>query len=429
MYANPVDAVYHRSQSSHPQIVGTLLRFRGAAPGLGRLRDHFVAHLADQPVLRHRLEDVGGRTRRVPADVRPEDHVRHHAAPSGRTWEEVADALRALPLPPSPAAPWDVWLADGHRADEWLLFFRSHHALTDGTGRAHLIDSLFGSAPRPGPAVSRGGVSLRCAVRLLADAVSGLLPGPGPAAAPAWRWLHGPASGSSRLTCVSLPYERLSQVGRAAGVTTNDVYLAAMAGVLRQLALDRGSGPDQLCDLPVSMPMSTRRAGEESLPGNHLAMARVLLPCHLPDPWERLARVHRATARAKRQGRAATSRFLQERAPHRISEATARALMDARTAPVCCNYVPYREPELSFDGSRALDVTSVGALMDGHLLYTALTYHRSVARLAVVHDAALPDAARVGELWNAQVGALCGAPGAGTHTCSGALAPPKARTR
>ncbi|MFI2614758.1 wax ester/triacylglycerol synthase domain-containing protein [Streptomyces sp. NPDC018584] len=429
MYANPVDAVYHRYRSPHPQIVGTLLRFRGAAPGLGRLREHFAAHLAEQPVLRHRLEEVGGRICRVPADVRPQDHVRHHAAPPGRTWEEVADALHALPLPPPPAAPWDVWLADGHHADEWLLFFRSHHALTDGTGRAHLINSLFGSAPRPGLAVTRGGLSLRCAVRLLADAVSGLFPGP--AAAPAWQWLRGPAVGSSRLACVSLPYERLSQVGRAAGVTTNDVYLAAMAGVLRQLALDRGSAPGELGVLPVSMPMSTRRAGEESLPGNHLAMARVLLPCQLADPWQRLVRVHRVTDRAKRQGRAATSRFLQEHAPHRISEATARTLMDASTAPVCCNYVPYREPKLSFDGSRALDVTSVGALMDGHLLYTALTYHRSVARLAVVHDAALPDAARVGELWNAQVDALCRVTEAGAraHAPSGTSAPAKTRRR
>ncbi len=427
MYANSVDAAYYRSRSPHPQIVGTLLRFRGAAPGLGLLRDHFAAHLAEQPVLRQRLEDDEGRTCRVPAEVRTEGHVRHHAAPSGRTWGEVADALHTLPLPPPPAAPWDVWLADGHRADEWLLFFRSHHALTDGTGRAHLINSLFGSAPRPGPPVALGGFSLRCAVRLLTDTVSGLFPGP--AAAPAWRWLYGPASGSSRLTCVSLPYERLAQAGRAAGVTTNDVYLAAMAGVLRRLALDRGSGPDELGDLPVSMPMSTRRVGEESRPGNHLTMARVLLPCHLPDPRERLVRVHRATTRAKRQGRAATSRFLQEHVPHRISEAATRALMDARTAPVSCTYVPYREPELSFDGSRVLDVTSVGALMDGHLLYTALTYHRSVARLAVVHDAVLPDAARVGELWTEQIDVLLGATGAGTHTGSGASAPPKARTR
>ncbi|GAA2973282.1 wax ester/triacylglycerol synthase domain-containing protein [Streptomyces enissocaesilis] len=405
MYDNPVDAVYHLSQSPHPQIVGTLLRFAGAPPDPDRLRQHLAAHLGAQPVLRHRLQDVGGRIRRVPVEVRLEDHVRRHAAPLGTPWEEVADELRRAPLAPAPAAPWDVWLADGYRREEWLLFFRSHHALTDGTGRAHLINSLFGGTSPPGTTVPRNGFSLLCAGRLLADAASGLL-FDSPPALP-WQWLRGPTSGSSRLSCVSLPYEWLSQVGRSAGVTTNDVYLAAMAGTMRQLALNRGTSPDELRSLPVSMPMSTRRAGEETLPGNYLAMTRVPLPCHLSDPWERLAQVHRATLRAKKQGRAATSRFLQEHAPYRVAEAAARAVMAPRTAPVCCNYVPYRVPELSFDGCRALDAASVGALMEGHLLYAALTYHRSLARLAVVHDAALPDAADVGELWSGQINALC----------------------
>ncbi|MFE7647523.1 hypothetical protein [Streptomyces phaeoluteigriseus] len=106
-----MDALFHLSQSSHPQIVGTLLRLAGAPPDPGQIRQHLAAHLGAQLALRHRLQDVGGRIRQVPVEVRLEEYVHRHAAPLGTPWEEVVDELRRAPLAPAPAAPWDAWIA------------------------------------------------------------------------------------------------------------------------------------------------------------------------------------------------------------------------------------------------------------------------------------------------------------------------------
>ena len=81
----------------------------------------------------------------------------------------------------------------------------------------------------------------------------------------------------------------------AQGGTVNDVVLAAVAGALRTVLADRGEDVDQLV---VSMPVSSRRMASATQLGNQVGVIPVMVPT-TGEPTERLAAVARLTRHRK----------------------------------------------------------------------------------------------------------------------------------
>ena len=91
-----------------------------------------------------------------------------------------------------------------------------------------------------------------------------------------------------------LPLADFKAVGKAFGVTLNDVVIAVVAGSLRRYLDERGGVPEQ--PLVVCIPASLRTGEEQPYWANHVFMFFAELPTDVEDPIERL---HAAKARVK----------------------------------------------------------------------------------------------------------------------------------
>jgi WS/DGAT/MGAT family acyltransferase len=83
-----------------------------------------------------------------------------------------------------------------------------------------------------------------------------------------------------------LPLADFKKVGKAFGVTLNDVVLAVVAGTLRRYLEPRGGIPDK--PLTVVIPASIRTGEENPYWANHVSMFFAQLPTEVEDPVERL---------------------------------------------------------------------------------------------------------------------------------------------
>jgi len=214
---------------------------------------------------------------------------------------------------------WEFWVIEGLPEGRWAILTKVHHALADGLAATRLQTVLFSNAPAdPLPAAEAAdpgtakllldavGSLLRTpwtqtrllarellhpnrlarrvsdAARGLAAMTSALLPvSPTP--------LTGPLGHDRRYSTASVPLADVQAVARAFDVTVNDVLLAAVTGGFRELLLQRGETPaaDSVRSLvPVSVRTGTALDNEVSL-------LLPLLPVDLPDPAQRLVRVHR----------------------------------------------------------------------------------------------------------------------------------------
>ena len=91
-----------------------------------------------------------------------------------------------------------------------------------------------------------------------------------------------------------LPLADFKTVGKAFGVTLNDVVIAVVAGTLRRYLEERGALPEK--PLVVCIPASLRTGEEQPYWANHVFMFFAELPTDVEDPIERL---HEAKARVK----------------------------------------------------------------------------------------------------------------------------------
>jgi diacylglycerol O-acyltransferase / wax synthase len=91
-----------------------------------------------------------------------------------------------------------------------------------------------------------------------------------------------------------LPLADFKTVGKAFGVTLNDVVIAVVAGSLRRYLEERGGIPEQ--PLVVCIPASLRTGEERPYWANHVFMFFAELPTDVEDPIERL---HEARARVR----------------------------------------------------------------------------------------------------------------------------------
>jgi WS/DGAT/MGAT family acyltransferase len=87
-----------------------------------------------------------------------------------------------------------------------------------------------------------------------------------------------------------MPLAEVKALGKAYGVTLNDIVVAICAGALRRYLASKGEVPHE--PLVVCVPYSLRTGEEKERWANHISMFFAPLPTHLEDPVARLNAVH-----------------------------------------------------------------------------------------------------------------------------------------
>ncbi|MDO8415890.1 MAG: wax ester/triacylglycerol synthase family O-acyltransferase [Agitococcus sp.] len=257
-----------------------------------------------------------------------EHHFRHIALPDpGRVRELLAyvsqehSALldRAKPL-------WECHLIEGIEGNRFALYFKMHHAVVDGVAGMRIAQKSLSTDPNeksltPLWAVKRDKRPKEetTALSNFADTMTRLrhqassIPKVAKELYQAIRasYEHDPdyvsvfqaprsilnqkVSGSRRFAAQSYDLPRIKAIGKALGVTINDVVMAMCAGALRSYLLELNALPAK--PLIAMVPMSLRR--DDSDGGNQISMILANLGTHLADPKARLDIIHRSVQNAK----------------------------------------------------------------------------------------------------------------------------------
>lgn len=306
-----------------------------APPSYEQLIDEFSVGVERVPMLKWKLARVPLGLNH-PVWVQADDfdiryHLRHIVCPApgdDRAFSQLISELYAYPMDLS-APLWLAWIVDGLADGKSAIVTLVHHALTDGTGAARLLERMLlpekhkslpvatlGSARSPGklrllldglvdlpllfarelPAVVRG---LRSLARYNKERLSaGEAMPPGTDDAP-YSPFNTALSHRRSFAFKSFSLADIKAISRRRGVSINDLFVAACAGAFRQFLKNSGfdldAGP-MVCTLPVNL---RPPAEEDDLVGNQVGTGHMWVPSHLADPEERLRAAHDAAQTMK----------------------------------------------------------------------------------------------------------------------------------
>lgn len=336
---NPLDAAFLQAEDEEPGVslaIASIAVFEGPPPTTEEFRATLAGRLPLIPRYRQKA-------REVPVDLGPpvwvddpgfdlDYHLRRTALPSPGGDRELAVLMgRIMSARLARDRPlWEYWLVEGLAGGRWALISKVHHCMVDGVSGTDLYRIVLDETPepragvpddwRPAPepsdrrllagaaldlawlpvttlrALARAARSPAVLVRQARATVGGLS-ALATALLPATRSsLSGPPSAERRFAFARASVADVSAVRRALGGTFNDVVLAAVAGGLRRLLLERGELPAAHA-VRTLIPVSVRAPGSEGVRNNQVSLLLAELPVHLADPAERLAAVqHQVTA-------------------------------------------------------------------------------------------------------------------------------------
>jgi diacylglycerol O-acyltransferase / wax synthase len=394
----------------------------GPAPSFDELREHIAVRLGRAPRYRQKLADV-------PLDMSDpvwiddgdfdlDHHVRR--VPVGDFQEAIDDVL-SVPLDHDRPL-WELWIADRLNDGRIGAIGKVHHCMVDGIAAVELSSLMLDATPDPPPerdewhalrapaplelatgalgararqaaqlarlplhAARRPALGLAMAARVLRAARSSLRPARPTA-------LNAPISSRRHLGRARRPLDELRSVKRGHDATINDVLLAAAAGGLRRILLDRGEPPAQL---KAMVPVSVRDdAGGEF--GNRISFVFVDLPCDERDPEVRLARVMEAMSECKAGGEPEGGDVLLgalEYAPRPLQHLAAHLVASPRTFNLVVSNIPGPSLPLYMRGCRLEEAYPVVPLADHHDIAIGMTSIAGQACFGVYADAkSMPDA-------------------------------------
>jgi WS/DGAT/MGAT family acyltransferase len=341
---------------------------------------------------------------------------------------------RARPL-------WHVYLAPMLEDGRSGLVFKMHHALVDGKSAVELALLLFDlepSAPleaenewqpaRPPSAarlaldamVSNAAEPLRAArgvARLAASRGEGGLTGTLRRAALAFEedllrsappsYLNVPIGPGRMLVPHRAGIEELLKVKQRAGVTLNDVCLAALGGALRGLAAARGERPRTM---RVMVPVSVRDEAQRQDLGNRISFAFVELPLEVRSRVERLRLINHQTARFKSSGRPAGTGVLLGAIgllPDPLKDRAAQIASSARVFNLTISNIPGPRFPVYMLGAELCEAYPVVPLAAEHSLSVGMFSYRDDMFFGLYVDPdVLPEARELPALIDAEVAAL-----------------------
>ncbi|WP_328457782.1 wax ester/triacylglycerol synthase family O-acyltransferase [Amycolatopsis sp. NBC_00438] len=255
---------------------------------------------------------------------------------------------------------WEFWVVEGLPDGRWAILSKVHHALADGLAATELQTILFGDPPAGPPAPFEEAVDPGAA-KLLLGSVGTLLRTPWDQAGLLAKQLLHPnvlarrvsdaARGLAALTSALMPasstpltgplgHDRRYSIASVAltdvkttavgfGVTVNDVLLAAITGGYRELLLHRGEVP-AADSVRTLVPVSVRTG---SAVDNEVSLLLPLLPVDVPDPVQRLVRVHERLVALKEGKEADAGALLTASAAHEPFAPIAWAIRAAAHLP------------------------------------------------------------------------------------------------
>lgn len=193
-------------------------------------------------------------------------------------------------------------------------------------------------------------------------------------------------------------------------ITINDVYLAAVAGALRTVALRRGEAPQPLkVMVPVNLRDESEHGGDG---GNRIAFSFIELPLHVASADARLMRVHESTAAFKRSQRPAGSHAMLSAIgllPNPLKSLAARFAASPRTYNVTISNIPGPRDPLYMLGACLEEAYPVVPLSEDHALSVGVFGYLDHAHFGFYADPrALPDVSRLPEAIAAEIRALAG---------------------
>jgi diacylglycerol O-acyltransferase len=205
---------------------------------------------------------------------------------------------------------------------------------------------------------------------------------------------------------------RLAGAATGERITVNDVYLAAVAGALRKVALRRGETPQPL---KVMVPVNLRADSEHGTDGgNRIAFSFIELPLHVATADARLRRVHEATAAFKRSHRPAGSHAMLSvigLLPDPLKSVAARFAASPRAYNVTISNIPGPREPLYMLGARLEEAYPVVPLSEDHALSVGVFGYLDHAHFGFYADPrALPDVGDLPDAIAGEIGELAGAP-------------------
>jgi len=368
----------------HVNVGGTMI-MEGDPPAYEELLAHVSSRLPLIPHYRQRVTEAPVVQFTNPSwtddtrfDIRW--HVRRAALPTPGGREELRELIgRIMSDSLDLARPlWQLYLIEGLEEGRHAYLSKTHHALVDGVSAVDVGTILLDPNPegtempvpeepwepdQSSPAmlfVSEAADTVRRPIRAAGKAAREALTTPFvETAARAVRTAEGfaglAAGGPNvprsplnveigrdrRVAWVAADLQAIKDARSVEGATVNDVILSTVAGGLGRFLEGRGDAvPEHLVAL---VPVSIRRADEQSALGNRIASIQVPLPLRIPDSVQRLAAVKEETARLKRSE--------QARAASLIIDATGwtpptinRLLADAISRPLTWNLVVSNVP-------------------------------------------------------------------------------------
>ena len=453
---SPVDASFLQLESSHAHMhVAWSAIFSppedGAAPTIEEIRERVTARLSWVPRCRQRLlpaplglgeprwvDDAGfDVAAHVVALADPDD------AMSAERFAALRDTLLSTPLDrrrPLWQLAFVPRLADGR----FGVVGRVHHAMADGAAALQIAlltldidDAGNGAAPARWKAAAppstleraldpfvHGAEVCSSAARDVAQAVAHPRATARGALRDAGRLVHAlsqdllphaPASALNRplgprrtLVQHRVALDEVREVSRGVPGTRNDVGLAAIAGALRALAIERGRPPEPL---KAMVPVNMRRAHDAATLGNRVSVTSVWLPLDLRSPAARLERVRRQTERFKGSARPQGAQTLIAGfglLPSALRAPVLRAAQPGRFN-LTISSVPGPPSALFMHGMRLDELYPVIPIADGQTLSIGMLPYEGHLYFGLYADPdGLPDATRLAALIDEELRALRG---------------------
>lgn len=403
---NPIDLMFLHAaeQYSHQDAsanVGVVLHLRGRAPSIATLRAHVAEHIGRLPCLTHFLDASGPEVRWAEAEPDLDEYVlEHRIEPGDGVVECAVQELRRTPLPRD-AAPWRLWLLHGADPAEYAIFYLTSHEVQDAAGICAVVETLFGpqaAARSCGAAVREIDSTAVGALDLIAAATD-LVRATRPHSV--WSSRARPLSGRRGVYWIDVPTALLHAIGRAAGGSSNDVYLAALAHAVTGWAAEHWPAADA-ATLPVMVPLNYRSAEEAGLPGNRIALGRVDLPGGRAPAAARLARTIPATASLRGTPRRAALRRILIGVPPALHNLLAQASTTPEQLSVVGSSFPFRR-QLHFGQDAVHKLTPLICCPDGFPLTAAVFIYGQTSAVCFQLDKALPEIDQIPGRWRRAV--------------------------
>jgi diacylglycerol O-acyltransferase / wax synthase len=336
-HLSTLDAGFLEAEDSDRHIslaVGGISVIDGPMPDFDSLRAAIGERILKVPrfrqVLRTHLLDLGPPEWVEAANLDLSHHIHRAALPypgddealfrfAADVMERRLDRERRL---------WACWIIEGLPDGRWAMLMKIHHCIADGIATMHMFSGLSDDGdgetfatdirgakepdckPVGPPSVSLNPLNWASGLwRLAASATSaaavaaegaleitgGLLRPAAPSS------LAGPLTTMRRYSAAYVSLEDVLTVCGNAGVTINDVALAAITDSYRAALIRRGEQPRRN-SLRTLVPVSMRSTDAMDVADNRVSVMLPFLPVEKEDPAERLVAVHRRLARTKSSG-------------------------------------------------------------------------------------------------------------------------------